>query len=84
MRAPSERRAAARRRVDLSATAVFEEGCARVPAHVRNVSESGAKVDISPDHKLPETFYMLMPQHQLQPCRVVWRRDGALGLAFLP
>lgn len=78
----SERRALPRERVHLEATIVTGGGVTRFDGAVLNMTTMGARVDIPPDHDLPDRFYMLMPDHRIQPCRIVWREGIRVGLLF--
>ena len=82
MRSHAERRAKTRRLVNLSATVVYDDGLARIPGTIRDVSSVGARLELVSLTNLPKTFYMLLPEHRVQPCSVVWQTDRSLGLAF--
>ena len=77
-----ERRRHTRRDVHIHATAVDEKGLPRVSALIHNVSTSGAKVELLEEAHLPDRFYMLIPQHELQPCELVWRSGQFIGVAY--
>ena len=77
-----ERRAMQRQRTDLVATIVTDDGVTRFEGAVLNMTPVGARVVVPPQHVLPDTFYMLMPDHGLQPCRIVWRDGMSIGLKF--
>jgi len=79
---PIERRARPRRPANITATVVYDDGRTRVEGKIRNVSEGGARLEMSPQGALPENFYMLMPEHRMQPCTIVWHDDGSFGLIF--
>jgi hypothetical protein len=78
----TERRALQREVVDLVATIVIDDGMTRFEGAILNVSSLGARVAIPPEHELPNRFYMLMPNHGMQPCRIVWRDGMSVGLKF--
>jgi PilZ domain len=77
----AENRKAYRRRVLKSATIEFESGahsCA-----VRNLSEAGAALDIPHTLGVPDEFKLRMNTDQVVwDCRVIWRKDNRLGVAF--
>ena len=77
-----ERRALPREMVHLEATIVTVDGVVRFDGAVLNMADTGARVDIPPDYELPESFYMLMPNHRMQPCRLVWREGKRVGIRF--
>ena len=76
-----ENRRASRRRVLKSATIEFDRGahsCA-----VRNLSEAGAALDVPYALAIPHEFKLIMETDQVSRyCRVVWRKDQRLGVAF--
>ena len=78
----TERRALPRQAVHLEAIIVTGGGLTRFDGAVLNMNAMGARVDVPDDHELPESFYMLMPDHRLQPCRIVWREGMRVGLRF--
>ena len=49
-----------------------------------DISEGGAKIKVKEDVSVPDRFVLLFnPQGKPnRPCRVVWRREGHLGLQF--
>ena len=77
-----ERRAMQRQRTDLVATIVTDEGVTRFDGAVLDMTPIGARVSVPAGHVLPDSFYMLMPDHSLQPCRIVWRDGMSAGLKF--
>ncbi|HTO27246.1 MAG TPA: PilZ domain-containing protein [Devosia sp.] len=78
----NERRALPREAVHLEATIVTAGGVIRFGGAVLNMTAMGARVDVPPNHELPNRFYMLMPDHRMQPCRIVWRDGIHVGLQF--
>jgi hypothetical protein len=78
-----ERRNSARFRTNLPATVVIADGRVRLSACMRNLSDTGAKVRLAGAAEISGEFYMLIPDHRLQPCRLVWRTGDEMGLAFL-
>lgn len=78
----TDRRRHVRRQVQIAATIVIGDGTKRLPGTIRDISIGGARV-LSPEAaEVPEHFYMLVPEHDLQDCHVVWRAPGCLGLSF--
>ena len=50
---------------------------------VRNLSASGAALELSNTSAIPARFVLAMPGDGLQlPCRAVWRKDRRIGIAF--
>jgi hypothetical protein len=77
----NENRRASRRRVLKSATIEFDRGahsCA-----VRNLSEAGAALDVPFALAIPHEFKLITETDQVsRHCRVIWRKDNQLGVAF--
>jgi len=50
-----------------------------------DVSVGGAKLVFEDDAKIPDTFGLLLSRsgHTTCSCRVVWRRDNAIGVQFV-
>ena len=49
---------------------------------IRNVSETGAKIETSNISLIPQSFELHVPGHRPQTCRVVWRAMRELGVQF--
>ena len=50
---------------------------------VRNLSISGAALDVTPTVGIPEHFTLVFPADGLHmPCHVVWRKENRIGVAF--
>lgn len=79
----TDRRRHQRHTVNLPAVAVSRDGLLRLDARIVNVSESGARVEVEDATLLSEWFYLLLPQHRLQPCRLVWRDAAAAGIRYV-
>ena len=77
-----ETRIAPRYRVIKSAK--IECGGIKTPCVVRDLSTTGAALEISEyGRKIPASFNLLVPEDGLTlPCRVVWRREFRIGVAF--
>jgi hypothetical protein len=78
-----ENRRAVRRRVLKSAAIEFDRGA--YSCAVRNLSEVGAALDIPYARAIPDEFTLIMETDQLnRQCRVIWRNENRLGVAFEP
>lgn len=76
-----ETRIAPRHRVNKAAK--IEYGGDKIPCTIRDLSVTGAALEISGVHRIPAEFNLVMPEDGLKlPCRVVWRRDYRLGVTF--
>lgn len=77
-----ETRIATRYRV--AKPARIEFGGVKTPCTIRDLSVTGAALDISElNGKIPATFNLIMPEDGLKlPCHVVWRSEFRIGVAF--
>jgi len=78
----AERRRHHREDVKLPATLVADAGLSRTQTVIINVSDLGAAINAGDAADVPNDFYMLVPDHRLQPCRVVWRDGQVIGVEF--
>jgi hypothetical protein len=78
-----EKRLAPRRNTMIRAEIVFNGGRSRAACIIRNLSESGAKLEVASVGSIPQTFDLMAPGHLPHPCRVVWRALKELGVEFL-
>jgi len=63
--------------------AKIEYGGIKTPCTIRDLSVTGAALEVSELGKIPATFNLIMPEDRLKlACRVVWHRDYRLGVAF--
>jgi len=49
---------------------------------VRNLSETGACLEVQTTYGIPALFQFLMPNQAAQNCKVMWRNDTKLGVHF--
>jgi PilZ domain-containing protein len=77
-----EKRAAPRHRVLKHGTLAFVGG-GGVDCMVRNISSSGARLDVASPVGLPATFMLVIQTDQfMRRCRPVWSNDNRIGVAF--
>jgi hypothetical protein len=64
--------------------AKIEYGGVKTPCMIRDLSVTGAALEISElSGKIPENFNLIIPEDGLKlPCHVVWRSGFKLGIAF--
>ena len=75
-------RIAARRRVLKGGSISFGGGA--IDCSVRNLSQTGAALEVESPVGLPETFVLVIEMEQTKrPCRVVWRKAKRVGVHFL-
>ena len=76
-----ENRKAIRRRVLKGATIEF--GSSAFSCAVRNLSETGAALDVPSSVGIPREFQLVIQDNQLtHRCRVIWREEKRIGVAF--
>jgi hypothetical protein len=77
-----EKRAAPRHRVLKHGTLAFDGG-GGVECLVRNISSSGARVDVDNPRGLPDSFTLVIEtDHFRRHCHAVWSSERRLGVAF--
>ena len=78
-----EKRLTPRRNTSISAVMVYNGGRVRMECVIRNLSDSGAKLELKGSvASIPNTFDLIAPGHRPHPCRVVWRTLKELGVQF--
>ncbi len=75
----NEHRIASRHRVLKSGKIEFGGGA--IDCTVRNISGTGAALDVPSPVGIPARF-MLATNGKRLPCRVVWRKEKRIGVAF--
>jgi hypothetical protein len=76
-----EHRAIARHRV-LKA-GMIEFGGGAIDCTIRNMSDTGAALDVASPVGIPDRFGLVLPTDgQRLPCHVVWRKEKRIGVAF--
>ena len=74
-------RAALRHRVLKSGSIEFHGGV--IDCLVRNISETGAALEVASPLGIPETFNLVISgDHSSRACKVAWRKDKRIGVAF--
>jgi hypothetical protein len=77
-----ERQRIAPRRRILKAGSI-EFGGGAIDCTVRNLSETGAALEVVTPLFIPDRFTLSVHTEQMRrPCHVVWRREKKLGIAF--
>jgi hypothetical protein len=74
-------RAAPRQRVLKAGTIEFSGGT--IDCVVRNISQTGAAVEVNSPMGIPDEFNLLVPGDRTnRRCQVAWRREKRIGVAF--
>jgi hypothetical protein len=77
-----ERRTAQRHRVLKQGMLAFSGG-GGADCTVRNISESGARIEIASPVGLPDSFTLVIAADRfMRQCRAVWSADRRIGVAF--
>ena len=83
LRSLENNRAAPRQRVFKAGTIEF--GGSTIECVVRNISETGAALEVASPVSIPAEFNLLISGNiAKRPCRVVWVKDKRIGVAFRP
>ena len=53
-----------------------------VPCTVRNLSETGACLEVQTTYGIPATFQFILPDYPARSCKVVWLGDTKIGVHF--
>ena len=61
----------------------IKSGGAAVNCLVRNLSVTGAALEVSNESRIPARFVLVVPGDGLHlPCRTVWRKSHRIGIVF--
>jgi hypothetical protein len=79
----SDKRTSPRLRSFLKGRVLFNGGQSSLDCLIRDMSSTGARLEISASVTLPDRFDLYLP-HRDETCRVhlQWRRAGQIGVAF--
>jgi hypothetical protein len=76
-----ERRATPRKTVLISGAIEYAGG--NIKCLISNISISGAAVEVTNTHDIPERFNLVFKADDTHiPCHVIWRQEGQIGVAF--
>jgi hypothetical protein len=76
-----ERRATPRNTVLMSGAIEFAGST--INCLIRNISISGAALDVTNPHDIPERFNLVFKTDDAHiPCHVIWRKEELIGVAF--
>ena len=79
--AVENKRVAARKRVLKTGYIVFSDNVPKLECTVRNISETGASLQVSTTIGIPNSFDVIIDGARRH-CRSVWRTDTKIGIAF--
>jgi hypothetical protein len=79
----TERRCSPRHRVFKAGTIEFNRA-GGITCMVRNLSETGACLEVESPLGIPDTFDLLITgEHVMHHCHIAWRSHHRLGIAFV-
>lgn len=79
----SEQRQDIRKRTFLKGRILFNKGASSMDCLIRDMSETGARLELSETSTLPEVFDLYIPQKdETFRANLRWRRDSAVGIVF--
>ena len=71
-------------RTFLKAVIEFNNGASKNDCTVKNISESGARIEITGAVSLPNEFNLRIPHRgELRRCRLIWREADGVGVHFV-
>ena len=79
-----EQRLSPRRNTMIEATIAFDGGRTKIKCIIRNLSETGAKLEVVSGviANIPRTFDLMVSKVRPQSCTVMWRSLKELGVQF--
>ncbi|KJC55719.1 hypothetical protein UP10_38645 [Bradyrhizobium sp. LTSPM299] len=77
----SDRRKSARRKV--LDTALVRFGDLSMSCALRDVSETGAAIQVAAQSEVPDEFRLIVPRGKTVLCRAIWRQGAWIGVSFV-
>jgi hypothetical protein len=81
--APENRRGHVRRLVIMGATIMYNDRKITIPCRVRDISETGAKLEFEQQQLLPHTFELKIRDLPILTCELRWARGTRAGVHFV-
>jgi PilZ domain len=79
----SERRTQPRHRTLKAGQIVFNKKFSVISCAIRNLSDSGACIEVATSVGIPDDFDLTMaPDDVSRPCHVAWRSEHRIGVTF--
>jgi hypothetical protein len=73
------------KRLHVGKTARIEFDGSRLDCVIRNLSDAGARLQLSSAACIPQSFVLFVtPKKDARSCEVVWSNERDLGVAFTP
>jgi hypothetical protein len=77
-----ERRRSIRHRTLKGGTIVYNNEASTLTCLVRNISDSGARLEVENSLAVPATFTLKFSDGRALACSIAWRREKAIGVTF--
>lgn len=81
---PSNRREQFRRTVIKGARIIFNDRRSMLSCRVRDMTDSGARLDLSTQQLLPHEFELQVSGSPVRRCGLRWAHGNFVGVSFLP
>lgn len=81
--APENRRGAVRRLVIMGAVILYNDRKITIPCRVRDISETGAKLEFDKQQLLPHHFELKIRDLPILQCELRWAKGTRAGVHFL-
>jgi len=78
-----EGRASMRKRTFFGAKIIFNDGHSVFDCTVRNLSDTGAMIQIENPLSAPNSFHLQLSDNRLWACQVRWRKINSMGIQFV-
>ncbi|MBR1200512.1 PilZ domain-containing protein [Bradyrhizobium sp. AUGA SZCCT0240] len=63
--------------------AKIDHGGDKIKCMIRDISATGAALEIFDIVRVPQSFTLIVPEDGLKlPCHIVWRKEYRIGVAF--
>ena len=66
--------------------ALIRSGDLSISCAVRDLSETGAALEVGPQTEVPDQFTLIAfhGRSKIYSCNVIWRKERRIGVSFLP
>lgn len=81
--APENRRGAVRRLVIMGAVILYNDRKITIPCRVRDISETGAKLEFDKQQLLPHHFELKIRDLPILQCELRWAKGTRAGVRFM-
>jgi hypothetical protein len=78
-----DHRAVQRHRTLKGGMIVFNHGQSSIDCTVRNLSDRGARLQVTSIMGIPDRFELVLANAPGKPCQVIWRKTTEIGVNFV-